>query len=249
IEKKYQLCHLRESKKVEKKLLKKKVKINEDIARLNNLINLKEALIRNERFDQFIIDGDFKYKGVKIKLGVGGESYFQQRDILFKKIKNFEKGLVIQKNRLKKINMDKQKETGVPFKKYLPAIRLIENSSPSEKPKEKIKIKNFLDKGVYCFGQSQRENHDILSKWSRSSDYWFHLKGESSGHLVLRLDDQSSILTEELLSFVCDLFKKENKITTGQINIIYTRVANVKLLKGAIGKVTYKKNREFLKRY
>ena len=109
IEKKYQSYHLKESRKVEKKLDKKKIKIINDIKRLNDLISLKESLIKNEGIDQYIVGGNFKYNGTKIKLGNGNESYFQQRDILFKKIKNFEKGLMIQKDRLKKINTNEKK--------------------------------------------------------------------------------------------------------------------------------------------
>ena len=142
--------------------------------------------------------------------------------------------------------MKKKENFGSP-KKYLPAVRLVESRLTTAK--QKTKAKNFLDIGVYCFGKTQQENHEILSNWSKPNDYWFHLKNESSGHLVLRLDDSNTILTEELLSYVCDLFKKERTIMTAQINLIYTRVSNVKLLKGSTGKVTYKKNREFLKRY
>ena len=90
-------------------------------------------------------------------------------------------------------------------------------------------------------GLSSNGNDQLRSDWAKKSDYWFHLDGDKSPHIIIKLKDLS--LTENVFIVVASAMISYSKMDYREANLIYTQVKNLKGVKGASGKVTYKKEK------
>ncbi len=88
-------------------------------------------------------------------------------------------------------------------------------------------------------GRDARENDFLRSKWAGKNDFWFHLKEGPSSHLVVKVDS-ASLLTEEAWQEIAGKLSGRKE---GEVDLIYTEVKNLKAVKGAPGKVLYKKEK------
>ena len=217
--------------------------INSDINRLREFLLIKDSLIKQESLSKYIKRDYFLYKGIKVR--AKGLSYFALRDKIFLKLKNIKMAIKIQEDRLLKLESDNLKKE-VKIKNILPVTRKIERFDKSSK--NKFKPQPFGEGELILIGKSAVENDKIRRNWCLKTDYWFHLKDFPSAHVFLRLKDQKSSLTPEILNRICDYFFEEMK-NLSEVKIVYTQIKNIRSVKGKIGSVTMQSYREFLKRY
>lgn len=228
----------------QKKENKKIKKIQSDIHRLEQFIKLKDQL-KIGALDQEIDQHNMQIKKFGIKINFKDcKTIFQKKDNFFKKIKNVEKAIFSQKERLEKIKkVEKPKEELNNLKVIQPIWSF--KQEKIEESEVKILAKNEFD--IYQYenyiigvGNSAQGN-DQLRKWSKKDDYWVHLKDVKSAHAIIKCNDVNA-LEDALLKATNHIVEKSNK-THFEVDIIYTKVSNLKSVKGSPGMVNYKKEK------
>lgn len=88
-------------------------------------------------------------------------------------------------------------------------------------------------------GKSQQANHDILSKAASPFDYWLHVAGGPSAHVILRRDHPDQVVPERSLleaATLCAL--KSYRRDDNRADVLLAKVKDVRKIKGAaIGSV------------
>lgn len=88
-------------------------------------------------------------------------------------------------------------------------------------------------------GKSQQANHDILSRAASPFDYWLHVAGGPSAHVILRRDHPDQEVPEQSLveaAVLCAL--KSYRKDDAKADVLLARVKDVRKVKGAaIGSV------------
>ena len=93
-------------------------------------------------------------------------------------------------------------------------------------------------------GENAKENWTIIDK-ANQFDYWFHLKGQPSCHIVLKLPSCKSAINTQSLNHCAALCKENSKFSEYKnIKIIYTRIKHVK--KGDVIGSVYTTNNEII---
>lgn len=97
---------------------------------------------------------------------------------------------------------------------------------------------NSNENNMIC-GKNAEDNWKILTD-ADQNDLWFHLEHFTSPYVILKVDEGSSILLNDLINDAALLCKSKSKHKNGRnISVIYTKVKNVK--KGdVIGEVDIK---------
>lgn len=116
-------------------------------------------------------------------------------------------------------------------------------------PGQTLLPKRYQGLAVACFrtsdglmavrGKSQQANHDILSKAASPFDYWLHVAGGPSAHVILRRDHPDQPVPERSLleaATLCAL--KSYRKDDAKADVLLARVKDVRKVKGAaIGSV------------
>ncbi len=84
--------------------------------------------------------------------------------------------------------------------------------------------------------------NDQIRALSSKKHWWFHVDGRTSCHVILR-DENLPILFVEFLSKVASLLCHFSKETSTILPIVYTRIGDLKGVKGKSGLVTYKREK------
>lgn len=80
-------------------------------------------------------------------------------------------------------------------------------------------------------GQSAQENWDLIED-STQNDIWFHVEGESSCHVVLKIGDRKKSPHKAVINYCASLCKEGSKVRFAKnVKIIYTNIKNVKINK------------------
>lgn len=236
-----------EKTKIDNKSLKKakrKVElIRGDLAKCQLWQELHELAVT----DQLDLSSNiFKWKGLKIKFD-RDLGHYQKRDLVFDKVKKLRKGEEVLISRLK----DAEE---VLSKKEIASDKVIENIVfPIWSRKNQTQEKRVLKKeGSHFFewnnikiaiGTSAQANDELRKNWAKKDDTWFHLDEYKSAHLFVKGDDQ---LMYENIQVYSSILAEYSDFIPDQIPIIYTKVSNLKGIKGIAGTVNYKKEKHLL---
>ena len=233
-----------EVSKVTKKIISKKNKlirnIKSDIERLSSFIELKEKLIKGELDDE-LERANYKIKLIGIKLSIKScENLFQKKDVVFNKIKSVEKALSIQEERISKLEEDETKEFVENGLKVIQPIWKIEKKDSIKKERTGNYSTHIFDSFTIGLGLSAQGNDD-LRKWASKQDIWVHSAEGTSAHAIVKLNDQSKM--QESLEQAAKLIRDKSFPNFGELDIIYTKVSDLKPVKGTPGLVRYKKEK------
>jgi len=81
---------------------------------------------------------------------------------------------------------------------------------------------------IIFIGENAEENWSIIDKASQY-DYWFHLMGKPSCHVILKLPSCKSTINKQSLIQCAILCKENSKFAEYKnIKVMYTRIKNVK---------------------
>ena len=108
------------------------------------------------------------------------------------------------------------------------------------KVKNDFKIIKIADIS-YGVGKSASGNDQLRSKWANKDDYWFHLDGNKSSHVIVKLSGQQ--LSTEVINTAATLVAHFSQFKDEWIPIIFTQVKNLKGITGTPGMVIYKKEK------
>jgi predicted ribosome quality control (RQC) complex YloA/Tae2 family protein len=105
----------------------------------------------------------------------------------------------------------------------------------SKKNKSKIKLDTFLYNGFrISVGKNSAENITLL-KMSKKNDYWFHLQGIASAHVIIHIDKKKP--KEDVLIQASKYCVEFSTSSSGRYLVDYTIRKNVKTINGS--KVAY----------
>lgn len=225
----------REEKKSAKKIKRKIENIAKDLEKVSHWRNLEEFINQSnlEELPKKTVLFDLKFHFVK-------EGHYARRSEIFdkiKKLKNIEKHLA---TRLDEAKQQKEKKHSTELTNIKPIAPVwLRNQKKSES--EKIVTDGFklfqYDEYEIGLGLNSQGNDQLRSKWAKKEDIWVHLDGATSAHVIIKLKSKDADIMKAL--------KEAAKLigTSSEIDIIFTKVKNLKSVKGQAGKVIYSKEK------
>lgn len=176
----------------------------------------------------------------------GIEGHFKKREHLFNKIKKWKKSESFLLNRLKSLEAEE------PIKKEAQKKNIGKSIQPIWKlDKENqlvIKMPKFIRftyKSWTCYlGRTAVESDQIRKEIAKKEDWWIHLDGLRSGHMFIKSGNEDP--TPADLEILGSAMVELNGLQIQEIPIIFTRVKNLKGVKGVAGMVNYKKEKHIV---
>ncbi|MBT5095412.1 MAG: DUF814 domain-containing protein [Halobacteriovoraceae bacterium] len=222
-------------------------RIKEDLERVKDWSPLQEKLVT----DELDLEQSEKYTFNKIVIKFKkDQKHFQRRDKVFKKLKGLKKAQGILEKRLQAVEKEFEEYRGNSDRWPLPKFKM---ATPlwDKKPRLKVKksgqaseIIEFILLGEIrgAVGKNPSGNDFLRKSWGSKEDYWFHLDGHPSAHVVLKLKSLGQ-LDSHAYNAIGSLLSTRSGLEIREIPLLYTQVKNLKGVKGSPGSVTFKKER------
>ena len=224
-------------------LQRKKENIESDLRKARQWEKLQNILDKGESLDVY----ELKVEDQKIKFE-GELNPYERRNLLFQKIKKLKRGETILKERLGTVENELSGKSVKEVKvSQLPMIKPIwgeEKSTIVLAPKTQADdYKVFaLDGFQVGVGLSAQGNDQLRNKWASKEDYWIHLDGMKSTHVIVKMLNNSAF-TPDVLNVGASIVAHFSHFNDDWIPIIHTQVKNLKGVSGAAGMVIYKKEK------
>jgi hypothetical protein len=214
-------------------------KMKEEIKRFDSLDVIEK--FKEKDLEQFNNVGEGRFK-VRF---TGLEGHFKKREYLFDKIKAWRKSrsrlqerISILETRVNSKNSSSP-ELKRKFKTVQPIWKVEKNKTEIVRKSGHIEFKY---KSWSCYlGRTAQENDYIRKEKAKKTDWWIHLEGLKSGHMIVKTDgitpSHDDLVT--LGSALVELCGQEY----ADIPLIFTQVKNLKGVKGVAGTVNYKKEK------
>lgn len=216
-------------------------KMKGELVLLNEVEKLRPWTEKDLESVQEVGEGRFKvsFRGI--------EGHYKKREFLFDKIKGWQKSRQIVKERIQKLESEHLKKGNKQVVSKLRDQKIIQPIWNYEKKKTTVQgHQNHIEilyRNTKCYlGRTAQENDYIRKEFSKKEDMWIHLEGMKSGHMIIKASNELNLDVadfEILASALVDL----NGIEISEIPIVYTKVKNIKPVKGSAGMVTYKKEK------
>ena len=227
----------REDKKKSKKKIKKKQRIEQDLLKIKERAKLKEALEGVNELE----DGKVNLAGFNINLGYG-LSFYEKRDLVYRKVKKLKKAESIQEERLKNLETDKSDEQSeIQFKKSPILPEWNESKKEIILTSSSQIYKEIKDHKYHFLNGLTAQGNDLIRKKSKKNDWWYHLEANSSAHIIVSSNAYFNPTDEILLQKVVELIVINQAFR--EVDLIYTQVKNLRSVKGSAGKVRFSKER------
>ena len=233
-------------KRKKKFFLRKIQNIERDFAKVKKWRILKEVIEQPE----YKLSKEYKFslEGIPFKIDVNFNE-FKRRDIIYKKIKAFRKAEVILEDRLSKTKEELKKWiSGDVFvvKGLGKTVEPVWRSSKEDVNSQVISVNRKvyrISTGVeIAIGLDSSSNDWLRKNWGKKDDFWFHIDGEKGSHLFLR-NTAGVAMDSKLLELIGSVLAFYSQYEGQQVPMVYTQVKNLKAVKGASGKVTFKKEK------
>ena len=220
--------------------------------------NIEEDLNRTKQWNQMqtILDQGQSLEMYELKVGdhkikfEGELNPYERRNLLFEKIKKLKRGEGILHQRLEDAKEQLAGKSQVTkSSSTLPITRPIwgkEELKPSSgistaQEKDDYRIFKFEDCSIGV-GLSTSGNDQLRNKWAKKDDYWVHLDGLKSAHVVIKMADAMAF-TPDIMNTAASILAYFSHFNGDWIPIIYTPVKNLKGVTGSSGMVIYKKEK------
>ncbi len=213
---------------------------------LINLGSVKKGMEKIEIED--IYSGNVKIS-IKLKPDLSpkknADYYFgkaRSEKISFDKNKKLLKTAEDEFERLKKINAAITNAVSIEqLNKSMKGLKIKEKDQKPEKNDIKSKFKHYLIEGKFhLFVGKDSQNNDLLTtQFAKQNDYWFHARGVSGSHAVLRVDNSNEAVPKNIMKAAASIAAFHSKAkTAGLAPVSYTFKKYVVKKKGmAPGKV------------
>ncbi|HXH31701.1 MAG TPA: NFACT RNA binding domain-containing protein [Bacteriovoracaceae bacterium] len=225
-------------------LQRKKDNIEEDLRKSRQWQKLQKMLDQGQSLEGY----ELKVEDQKIKFE-GELNPYERRNLLFQKIKKLKRGEGILEQRLQNVDELLQGKTTLPVvSSSIPINRPVWGEEKAGSLKTPVKVMNEeyrvykLDTCQIGIGLSSQGNDQLRSKWASKEDFWIHLDGLKSAHVIIKPQNQL-LPTTEVINLAASIVAHFSHFTDDWIPIIYTQVKNLKGVSGAAGMVTYKKEK------
>lgn len=213
------------------------------------LIDIENLKVMNE-LEKLTNKDDLSIMPMKNKIGATKlnfkfKDHYKRRDEVFTKIKKLKKAkgileLRLQDTEQKLLNIDGLKSLQNTLKTISPQWMNKKESVAEVSSVKEYKVLK-LERLEVAIGTSARANDEIRKNWAKKEDMWFHLDGDKSPHIILKLKKRN--LDDEVFEIVAVCMQKFAKLDQQEISLVFTNVKNLKGVKGIAGKVIYKKEK------
>lgn len=226
-----------------KKFVKRKIdRIKGDLEQVQKWSELQKVATTHENFEAL----DKKCKILGIKMNFREKEHFKRRNEVFEKVKKLKKAEGILLARLKNttnpepISVDNRVNSLTPVRPFWNQNKKVETATSIESSSKNFKLFKFegFDLGI---GVSAIGNDELRKNWSSKEDLWFHLENVKSPHIIIKLG--ATLLEENILKTIGSVMIEYSEFNFSEANLIYTQVKNLKGVKGAPGKVIFKKEK------
>lgn len=243
----------RELVEVEDRTLSKKEK-NKTLRKVKNIkFDLEKIKAHKELFAFLEETSDLgelpkKWKFKNIKISFDYPDHYKRRDQIFKKIKALKAAEALVEARLidaeKKLSGQAEIKDKNPITPIAPAWNKVKEriKAPKIEQKANYKVLDFPNFKV-GIGLSANGNDALRSEFASKNDYWFHLDGATSPHVIVKGDNLE--LNEDLFNIVASVILDHSEYNFSQASIIFTKVKDIKGVKGTPGKVIFKKEKRY----
>lgn len=212
--------------------------ISKDLERASEWQQLQEFLNSGEE----VWDYEFSIASQKFKFDKDLNQY-ERRNLIFDKIKKLKRGEKILGERLAQTKLLEKENKEANFKP-LPITQVSwGHDKKAITPKAITHLEYRViktDFGTLAFGLNSQGNDQIRNKWAHKEDWWFHLDGNKSSHIIVK---SVNILTPVEMEVVASILAQVSGFKGEWIPVIFTQVKNVKAVSGKPGMVTYKKQK------
>ena len=147
--------------------------------------------------------------------------FVKSQELLDKAIAEFE--------HLKRIeNRTENLESLDEIKSIMKELKIKEAFSPEDKNEKedlKSKFKQYIiDSKYHVFVGKDSHNNDLLTtRFAKQNDYWFHARGSSGSHVVLRVENTKETIPKNILKKAAALAAYYSKAkTSGMVPVAYT---------------------------
>ena len=202
-------------------------KINSILMKLDNIEVLEEYVIQYNNDATIILADLYNYEGYTKSLKIKqSNDLFTKAKKTKQKIKNqhIEETNLTQKYEFYKrlISIIKKAETKDEIEFYMPKKDKNQKKTKKANPYKSF----FIDGYKIMLGRDERENIYLLEN-SRASDFWFHLQGEVSSHVIV--SNTKKTIPEKLIIEAAKICAKFSSDFGGTFNVDYTQRRNVKI--------------------
>lgn len=233
------------------KFLVKKIKnIENDLLKVRQWRSLSSDLEQGLFEEALSQKCDVKLNAILFKFSKV-ETYFQRRDMVYLKIKKLKKGesilderLLTSKNLLLNIKNNPQQVFSMKYSAILPVWR---NEKIEKLTTRSDFIKFSLEKKTFLVGKNSQGNDALRNKIGKKDDLWFHLDSATSAHVILKLESESLELRD--IEIAGSIISDYSNHKSDEINLVYTKLKDVKAVKGHSGKVLLKSKKHIKVQY
>jgi len=202
-------------------------KINSILMKLDNIEVLEEHVVKYNTEATNILSDLYNYEGYTKSLKIKqSNDLFTKAKKTKQKIKNqhIEETNLTQKYEFYKrlISIIKKAETKDEIEFYMPKKDKNQKKTKKANPYKSF----FIDGYKIMLGRDERENIYLLEN-SRASDFWFHLQGEVSSHVIV--SNTKKTIPEKLIIEAAKICAKFSSDFGGTFNVDYTQRRNVKI--------------------
>lgn len=239
-------------KKQEKKINRKIERIKTDLLKLNSHHDLYEIAGEPNKLLEY---EKLEMNGVKIKFEKS-ENAFKRADKVFNKAKRLKQALSLQEKRLyeeiQRLNLKNNKEQ-FDIKPQSLGWKL---SNAKNHFKKKIDIADAAAQDVVyiklssgtkiAIGLNAKANDYLRKVWANKDDIWVHIENVTGAHLFYK---NTQIPTGSEWELIGSMLRDYSGIQALQVNLVWTRVRNLKAVKGFAGLVRFTKEKRIMVNY
>ena len=213
--------------------------IQHDLEKARQWKELQKFLDSGEEiWDYEFMIGDHKFKFDS------DLNQFERRNLIYEKIKKLKRGEKILLERLQQAQGLVQENKAAQHKP-LPITQVYWGIDKKVATSKRIVTSHEYkiirtDFGSLAWGLTSQGNDQIRNKWATKEDWWFHLDGHKSSHLIVKSD---TILSPNELEVIASILAQVSGFQGDWIPVIFTQVKNVKAVSGRPGMVVYKKQK------
>jgi len=153
---------------------------------------------------------------------------------MYKELKSQYEQLKKKEKELKSLEAEEENLAG--YKQLKKELKIKEDShSPSAKNDLREKFKHYILEGKYHLyvGKDSTNNDLLTTKFAKQNDYWFHARGVSGSHLVLRVENSSEKIPKNILKAAASIAAYHSKSkTSGLAPVSFTQKKYVVKKKG-----------------
>lgn len=245
LHKEWELVNQQSSQSAPRFLERKKENIIEDLRKAKQWEKLQALLDKGTSLKNIY---ELKVEDHKVKFE-GELNEYERRNIIFGKIKKLKRGESILSDRLKNVEEELQGTRKVETKlNKLVIIKPVWGLElPSLSDKNQVRLNDdfkvvTIHQTQFGIGLNTNGNDQLRNKWANKDDYWLHLDGLKSAHLIIKVP-QGQILSTEILNIGASILARFSDFKNDWIPIVYTQVKNLKGVSGIAGMVIYKKEK------